>query len=69
MRGRTKSDHFIRAPRALYMGELRKNTTSTGTITKKKPGYFGKIETVGTKIFFYEVNFFYSLINVKFRIV
>ena len=38
--------------RALYMGELRKNTTSTGTITKKKPGYFGKIETVGTKKFF-----------------
>ena len=37
--------------RAVYMGELRKNTTSTGTITKK-PGYFGKIETVGTKKFF-----------------
>jgi hypothetical protein len=31
------------------MGELRKNTTSTGTITKKKPGYFGKFETVGKK--------------------
>ena len=34
------------------MGELRKNTTSTGTITKK-PGNFGKFETVGTKIFFF----------------
>ena len=33
--------------RAIYMGELRKNTTSTGTITKKT-GYFGKFETVGT---------------------
>ena len=33
------------------MGELRKNTTSTGIITKK-PGNFGKIETVGTKNFF-----------------
>ena len=42
--------------RALYMGELRKNTTSTGTITKK-PGYFGKFETVGTKKI-YEVFFF-----------
>ena len=38
--------------RALYMGELRKNTTSTGKITKKKkPGIFGKFETVGTKFF------------------
>ena len=40
-------------PRALYMGELRKNTTSTGTITKKKTGYFGKSETVGTKFFLF----------------
>ena len=45
-------------PRALYMGELRKNTTSTGTITKKKTGYFGKSETVGTKKFFLLSNFF-----------
>ena len=37
--------------RALYMGELWKNMTSTGTITKK-PGYSGKIGTVGTKFFF-----------------
>ena len=34
--------------RAVYMGELRKNMTSTGTITKK-PGYFGNFETVGPK--------------------
>ena len=43
------------------MGELPKNMTSTGTITKKKPGYFGKSETVGTKFFFYEVFFFLFL--------
>ena len=54
--------------KALYMGELRKNTTSTGTITKK-PGYFGKIETVGTKKIFYEVNFFYSLIKLNFSLI
>ena len=57
--------HF---PRALYMGELRKNTTSTGTITKK-PGYFGKIETVGTKKNFHEVIFFYSLIKLNFSLI
>ena len=52
--------------RALYMEELRKNTTSTGTITKK-PGYFGKIETVGTKKKkkIYEVNFFYLLMKLN----
>ena len=33
------------------MGELQKNTTSTVTITKKKTGNFGKIETVGTNFF------------------
>ena len=42
------------------MGELRKNTTSTGTITKKNSGYFGNFETVGPKKIFYEVNFFIS---------
>ena len=47
--------------RALYMGELRKNTT-------KKPGNFGKIETVGTKKN-YEVNFFHSLINLNFSLI
>ena len=47
--------------RALYMGELRKNTTSTKTITKKKPGYFGKIETVGTKKIFLWSKFFLFL--------
>ena len=50
--------------RAIYMGELRKNTTSTGTITKKT-GYFGKFETVGTRKIFYEVNFFHSLIKLN----
>ena len=54
--------------RAVYMGELRKNTTSTGTITKK-PGYFGKIETVGTKKFFYEVNFFHSWIKLNSSLI
>ena len=37
--------------RAINMGELRKNTTSTGTI-KKKNGNSGKFETFGTKKFF-----------------
>ena len=42
------------AGRAVSMGELRKNMTSTGTITKKNPGYFGKSETVRTKFFLME---------------
>ena len=44
------------------MGELRKNTTSTGTITKKN-GIFGKFETVGTK------NKLYCAIEIKTDIV
>ena len=38
------------------MGELRKNMTSTGTITKKS-GHFGKFETVGTNFFFMKIFF------------
>ena len=59
---------IIFLPRALYMGELRKNTTSTRTITKK-PGNFGKFETVGTKKFIYEVNFFHSLIKLNSSLI
>ena len=54
--------------RALNMGELQKNPTSTGTITKK-PSYFGKFETVGTKKNFYEVNFFHSLIKLNSSLI
>ena len=46
-----------REARALYMGELQKNTTSIGTITKKT-SYFGKFETVGTKKIFLRSKFF-----------
>ena len=48
-------------PRALYMGELRKNTTSTGTITKKTWLLCQKRDCWYKKKF-YEVNFFHSLI-------
>ena len=51
------------------MGELRKNTTSTGTITKKKPGYFGNFETVGPKKKFYEVNFFHFLVKLNSSLI
>ena len=45
-------------PRALYMGELRKNMTSTGTITKNLRLLVQK------KKIFYGVNFFHSLIKL-----
>ena len=47
--------------RALYMGELRKNMTSTGTITKKNLVTLAKVRLLVQKNFFYEVIFFLFL--------
>ena len=38
--------------RAVYMGELRKNTTSTGTITKKNPVTLAKVRLLVQKKIF-----------------
>ena len=55
--------------RALYMGELRKNTTSTGTITKKNPVTLASLRLLVQKKKNYEVNFFYSLIKLNFSLI
>ena len=47
------------------MGELRKNTTSIGTITKK-PGSFSPYETVGTKNIFLCSIFFLFVDETQF---
>ena len=55
--------------RALYMGELRKNTTSTGTITKKKQVTLEILRLLAQKKIFYEVNFFHFLIKLNSSLI
>ena len=51
--------------RAFYMGEFRNITTSIGTITKKPGCCRPIVRLLAQKFFFYEVNFFYSLVKVN----
>ena len=55
--------------RAFYMGEFRNITTSIGTITKKPGCCRPIVRLLVQKFFFYEVNFFYSLIKLNFSLI
>ena len=55
--------------RALYMGELRKNTTSTGTITKKTLVTLAGLRLLVQKYFFYELHFFHSLMKFNSSLI
>ena len=58
--------------RALYMYERvtkKYDIYRNNNKKKKKPSYFGKFETVGTKKNFYEVNFFHSLIKLNSSLI
>ena len=59
----------VKKVRALYMGELRKNTTSTGTITKKKQVTLEILRLLAQKKIFYEVNFFHFLIKLNSSLI